>query len=143
MNKNITLKEILKLDVKSDEFWEVYKQVSDKYWTFENPDNYQQMARLLHVWAERGDPVQVQVSATIINEIFKMGKSKSAKMHIAFEDKEFYVDIYENENQKDSLTDMLSKASKKIESGDVEIKDMRGKKTKFGKDYFNQKEKRC
>ena len=124
--QDITLKEILEMDVKSDEFFDVYKKVSTKYWTFEKPDDLQKAAAALVMFAERYDTDKVILSHTIIAEIINLekDKGKSSKGHLAFKDCEYYFDIYQTEKDLDDMNDMLKKAGQKIKKG------------KFGKDYF-------
>lgn len=131
--KNKTLKEILKMDVKSDEFFEIYKLVSDKYWSFDGElTDAQKACSTLVMFAERYEIDKVILCHKIIEQIIKFSKdkTKAGKLHLVFSDQEYYVDIYENERSKDNMDSMLSKASKAMESGNVKIKN------KFGKNYF-------
>ncbi len=136
--KELTLSQLLEMDVTSDEFWKVYRAVSDKYWTFENPTDMQKCARLLVEWAEKMDADKVIVSVKIIEAIFDMlkSKTKSTKGYVVFSDTQYYFDIYETENGKDGLNSMLAKASKSINSGNFKVSD--SKKDQFGKKYFKK-----
>lgn len=125
---NPTLEEILKMDVKSDEFFKIYQKISDKYWTFENPDDFQMAAKTLVMWAERYDSDKIILCHKIIEQIMNMDKGKAAKGHLVFNDCEYYFDIYENENSKDSMENILMKAGKAMENGGISIKDKMGKK---------------
>lgn len=123
---------LLKLDTKSDEFFEAYKAISDKYWTFENPDELQKCASLMVKWAERFDEDKVILATKLIIEISKLAdkETKAASLHIAFENIEYYVDIASSEVEKDKLKGMLNKAHKELGKGNVTVKD------KFGKKFF-------
>lgn len=116
--KDMTLKQVLKMDVKSDDFFEAYKAISDKYWKFENPDDFQIAAHCLVMFAERFDRDKIILAVKIIKQIVEMSKkgAKSAKGHLAFKNQDYYFDIYESEVQKDTLENMLTKAGKAIES---------------------------
>lgn len=134
MNKDKTLKEILNMDVKSEEFFEIYKKISTKYWTFEDPDDLQKAASTLVMFAERFDHDKIILSHQIIAQIVELSKenkdNKSVSGHLAFEGCDYYFDIYENENSKDRLQGMLSKAQHAMKSGKVKVKD------KFGNQIF-------
>ena len=114
--KDITLKEIFELDVKSEEFFEIYKQISDKYWTFDDPDDLQQCAKLMVKWAERFDEDKVILATKLILEISKMveNKTEACSMHLAFSDIEYYVDIASSEVKLDKLKGMIGKVVNKI-----------------------------
>lgn len=129
------LNEILKLDVKSEEFFKCYKAISKKYWTFENPDEWQKAAKTLVMFAERYDSDKVILCLKIAEEIVKMSEgadtgNKSARMHLSFNNHAFYIDIYQNEDSKDDLDDVLSSMDKAFKNGNVVVKD------KYGKRYF-------
>lgn len=137
MSKEI-INKILDMDSKSEDFFEVYKAVSNKYWTFENPDDLQQCAALMVSWAERFDADKVILATKLILEISKMvtQKTKAASLHLAFSEIEYYVDIASSEVEKDKLKGLMGKAMSEMEKGNVEIKD------KFGKRYFNKRGKK-
>lgn len=126
----INIKEILQMDVKSDEFFEVYKAVSDKYWTFEEPDSLQIAAKNLVMFAEKYDADKIILAHKLIVELLKMDqeKTKSASMHLVFENMEYYIDISENEIEKDKLKGSLSGFHQAMREGKVT--------DKFGKRFF-------
>ena len=138
MNKKITLEEILKMDVKSDEFWQIYKTIDDKYWTFENPDEFQKAAQALHMFATRFEEDKVILCCKMAEQIVSMHtkKSTAATGHLVFQNQQYYFDIYESEPSKDKMQSMLGKASKAFESGNIAVKT---KKDKYGKKYFKNK----
>ena len=138
-SSEMKLSEILNLDVKSEEFWEAYKAISDKYWTFENPDDGQLAAKTLVMWAERYDMDKVILCHKIIEQIMKLdGKNKGpVSGNLVFADTNFFFDIYETEVQKDKLQGMLGKAQQAMESGNIEIKN-KGKKGPFSNKFYKK-----
>ena len=136
---NVIIDEIKKMDVKSEEFFEIYKAVSDKYWTFENPDECQQCGKLLMEIAHKATEEQVILTARIAAEVWRLlnEKKTSAKMMLNFTDgREFRIDMYQDGIELEKLETLLEGSAKAIESGNFTVN---GKKSKFGKDYFKKK----
>lgn len=134
--------QIKKMDVKSDEFFEIYKVVSDKYWTFEKPDMYQECGAALVKFAERAPEDEVMICGKVLIELFKMKQEKktAAKMNIGFNDGvEYRIDIYQDGIEREKLEQMIEKSAKAMESGNFTVK---GKKGQFGKDYFKKGKKK-
>jgi len=125
-----TLEEILKMDVKDEEFFEIYKKISTKYWTFENPDDLQKCASLMVEWAEKFDEEKIILATKIIVEVSKMvtEKTKAATMCLQFTDTQYYVDIAESEVEKDKLSKKTRDIYTAIKKGKLQ--------DKYGKDYF-------
>lgn len=128
--QNKTLKEILEMDTKSDEFFEIYKKVSDKYWNFENPDELQKCAKTLVKFAERFDSDKVILATTVIIAVMDMNerKSEAATGNLVFGNTQYYFDIYESEVKKDGFNNMLKKAHSAMIKGKVTVKNQRGKR---------------
>ena len=128
--EEMKLKDILELDVKSDEFFNIYKKVSGKYWTFDNPSDYQKAAATLVMFAERAEWEKVTMCITLATELMKMSKDpkndgkKSGSGHVLINNQEFWFDIYQNEDAKDELHKNINKIGKAVKKG------------QFGKKYF-------
>lgn len=137
-SQKITLDEILKMDVKSKEFFEIYKQIDEKYWSFESPDDFQMAAHALHLFATRFEEDKIILCYKVIEQIMEMykNKTKSSSGNIVFTDTQYYFDIYETEKDKDALGDMIKNAQEKIGKGDFKVKN-----SPFGKNHFKNKDK--
>lgn len=130
------------MDVKSEEFFEIYKVVSDKYWDFGKDAQLDQTAAAMLVkMAERGDADQIILTAQIATEFWKMLQEKKtvAKMNFVFEDgRDFRIDVYQDGIEKEKLESLLEGAVKAMDSGNFTVN---GKKNQFGKDYFKKRKK--
>jgi len=125
INVEFFKKQIEQMDVKSEDFFKIYKMISDKYWTVENPDDFQQCARVLVMYAERGDHAQITAAVKIIEQLFKMEKDKiSATMGtVAFEHKTYHFTLCTNKKDIEEMTDLMDKVLK----GNFKVKN-KGKK---------------
>lgn len=141
MNIEELKQQISSMDVKSDAFWDLYRHIADKYYTHENPDDFQTCAKMILGWLDRSVnnwEDQVMTVATVVNQVFLMRaekKSNSCTGTLGFKDETFYFDIYTSEVEKDKMDSMIRRAHKALESGEVKIKDSKGRKG-FGKKYF-------
>jgi len=104
-------KQINDLDVKSDEFFDLYKTISDKYWTVKDPDDYQKASKALWMFAERGGEQLVIVLAQMLVEIIKMekdvGGAKAVSGTCGFEDKEFFFTLSTDKTAIANLQKMM------------------------------------
>jgi hypothetical protein len=116
------LDEILKMDKTSDEFFEIYKKISERYWDFDNPSDLQKAAKALVMFAERYDAGKIILCIKIAESITTMTKNNPVTGHIVFEKEEYYFDIYENEASKDSLKKALNKVGGSIKKGSLSKK---------------------
>jgi len=137
MNLKEMKNQVDSMDVKSDEFWELYKHIADKYFTIEDPDDFQTCAKLILGWLERSTNKwedQVITVARVVEQVFMMRKkgTKSCTGTLGFTDETFFFDIYTTETEKDKLGDQLFRAHKAMEKGNYTVKD------KFGKKYFKK-----
>ena len=127
-------KEILSMDVKSDDFWDVVCLVNEKYYTIENPDDYQLSAKTMIMWLMKSVNAwedHVIVAQKIITELFMMKhkEHKSCTGTIGFDDATYYFDIYTSEVEKDKLNKTIFDIGRKVENGDFKVKNK----------YFNKK----
>jgi len=99
------LDQIKKLDKKSEEFFEVYKAIAEKYWDFDEPDDYQKAAKLLNMIAERGDEDQVVVCVKLFEALFKVVEKGGAMTgEFVIGEKPFHFRIFDNPESLDKLT---------------------------------------
>lgn len=78
MDKNIKLKDIMKMDVASEEFFDIYLAIKDKYWDLpKNPDDYQIHASLLNRLSHIDDEKLVVACGIVMNEIFQIAHKES------------------------------------------------------------------
>lgn len=135
MNIETMKKQISEMDVKSDEFFELYKQMNKNYWSFNDPDCWQQACQLINTWLMHGKEEEHMVVASVIKEVFEMrhNKRKACTGTIVFTDETFHFDIYTSEVEKDNMASLISDAQSKMKKGHYEFKD------KHGKRYFKKK----
>lgn len=129
-------KQIEQMDVKSDEFFELYSHIANKYYKIEDPDTYQQALMMVHGWLDRSCTNwedQVIVVANVVKQVFEMRDKglKACTGTLGFTNDTFHFDIYTSEVEKDSMTAMMMKAHDAMKKGEV--------KTKYGKNYFSKK----
>jgi hypothetical protein len=128
-------RQIESLDVKSDDFFNLYKIIWDKYWDLpDDASDYMREAKGLSMFIERYDTDKVIILGKIATQLFKMGEEKSdaIAMTLGFDDKDYTIKISTSEAAGDKFDDMLEKAHSAIESGNMKIK----KKGLFGKKFF-------
>ena len=135
---------ITNMDTKSDEFWDIYCHITDKYHQFsgdDNLDDWQTAVKVINSWMDKSVnnfEEQVVLVAKIVEQVFLM-KAKgtgATSATLCYGDETFYFDIYTSETHKDKLNDMLLKSGRAIEKGEFEIKD---KRKGFGKKYYGGK----
>ncbi len=116
-NIDFLKKQIKKMNVKSDEFFELYKLVSDKYWTFKDPDDFQVAAMTLRRYTERSTnnyEEQVIAVVKIITELFRMEHNKTTACMgtVGFKEKEYHFTITTDQKHLDEMADILKLAAK-------------------------------
>lgn len=131
---------IIKMDAESEDFYEVYKMVADKYHTFKEPDDYQQCVKMIYEWMSRSCTNfedQVVIVAKVVEQVFLMRAKKqdSCTGTLGFTDTTYYFDIYTTENKKDELNNRLAKTLDSFDKGKATFSG----KDKFGKKYFKGK----
>lgn len=102
INLEFFKKQIQAMDAGSKEFFDIYKMISNKYWTIENPSDYQKCAKLLVWFAERGDWEQVIAATKIIEELFSMEKNNcnTCMGTIGFKNKAYLFTITTDTDKK-------------------------------------------
>ena len=112
-NLKFLKKQIKALDKGSEDFFEVYKMVWEKYWDFDDPDHFQQSAKAMAMFAERGDEQLVIVLTKMMTEMIKMDPKYQVKKcdavsgTVGFKDKEFYFTVSTDKTQIAKLQQMM------------------------------------
>jgi hypothetical protein len=114
---------ITKMDVKSDEFFELYNLVHDKYWHFEKPDNLQSAAQLVDIWLHRGEPKQIMIVACVVKELFMMHEKKQTACTgtLGFTDETYHFDLYTSEPERDKMHTMMREAAEAAQKGELKL----------------------
>lgn len=53
MSNEFLKAQIDRMDVKSDEFWDIYNFICNKYFNFDDPDDFQKSLMLAHMYLDR------------------------------------------------------------------------------------------
>lgn len=109
MSKELLLKQIMAMDVKSDEFIELYEAINEKYFTFENPDDFQSAAWALNAVLHRGEEWMVEMCARIANQLFDVIDKDTPASQISFgvKGKTWFCDIYRDKEALGSINKMF------------------------------------
>jgi len=128
MNIEELKKQIDKLNVKSDEFWDLYKHIAYKYYTTEHPGEFEKCAKIILRWMDvcvGKMEEQVIVVVKVVEQVFQMRHKKTTTCTgiIGFSDESFFFDIYTTENEKDKMKEILGKVGESIKDGTMVFKD--------------------
>ena len=118
LKKNKILNWIEMADVKSDDFFEVYTAIWEKYFTYPDPDDYQQAAQLLAMVLNKscgdGEMEKVVMStAKIVNEVFNVfreGKGGAARGEIGFKDQSIFFTLSTSPDELAKFEKMIRNA---------------------------------
>lgn len=108
------LKRIKDLDKKSEEFFDLYHAINDKYWDIdeEDLDDYARSARLLNLISNRGEDYAEEVMATakIANELLTMAIEKKTCINgvIGFKGKKYHFRFSDSPDSLDNLQKMMN-----------------------------------
>lgn len=127
LNKRDTkkvIKSILELKPESENFLEIYKAVSNKYWAFPETTELRKCAIMLHRMAEVGEEKMVVMTTRIAAELAKMNVQNlgAGKLVFGFGEKEYTVDIYEDGIARDILDQSIKEAGQAIAKGKFDLK---------------------
>lgn len=112
---SLLLKQIQKMDKKSEEFFEIYQAVSDKYWDIDNPDTTMQARQIMQRAADSADDWLVEMMVIMGNHCVSIiensdgaysGKQVVINEKTGKETSIFYK-IYQNPEALDHLQKML------------------------------------
>ncbi len=110
VNIEFLKKQIENLDVKSSEFFELYKIIDDKYWTMpDNPSDLQQCIYILHTFAERGTNEEIMVTTKIIEQLVTMAKTgqSATMMTLGFKGRDYYFTLTTDPKHTECLTKVM------------------------------------
>lgn len=105
MKKDIALKIIREMDKKSDEFMDVYAAASEKYWTFEQPNEIQKSGKLLNDILNKGDSWMIETLGKLAVQLFEVVNKDSQAMHMSFDisGKDYFCDVYQDKEALGSI----------------------------------------
>jgi hypothetical protein len=110
---NTIIEQIEAMDKKSEEFFEVYKAVADKYFSFEEPNDLQQAAMTLHILVNHGEDWHVVITAKLAEQLYAMVEQDCKALHGVFGagDKEVFFDFYTDKKALSKTHSMLMEAA--------------------------------
>lgn len=68
----LLIKQLEQMDKASEEFFEIYKLVNEKYWQIDDPDEYQKAAMMINLVANQGEEWHVSMIGRLAIELFQM-----------------------------------------------------------------------
>lgn len=96
------------MDVTTDEFFELYNLVNEKYWSFKDPDDHQLAAKTLRLISDKGDPDHLILLVKMFEQIIAMEqKGGSVQAEVGFKDKSYFFKISDTADGADKLGKML------------------------------------
>ena len=66
------IEQIKAMDTKSEEFFEIYEAVNEKWFTVEDPDEYQKSCQYLNLILNRGEEWMVELMVKLGHELFNI-----------------------------------------------------------------------
>lgn len=100
--------QISKMDVKSEEFFELYQLVDEKYWTFENPDKDQMTRSTLRAVINNGETWLCEMLVTLTKQLLtavKDGGEVAGSFKV--EDREIWFTLSDKPGRLGKLEKML------------------------------------
>ncbi len=116
INLEFFTKQIQAMDVKSEEFFDLYSFICDKYYNFENPDDFLNAAMALRQYVDKacGNYEEQLIAITkIVEQLMYMEKegAKSCAGTLAFDNKEYFFTISTDKGPMTALNKVLEKVS--------------------------------
>lgn len=104
----LILNQVKGMDVTTEEFFKLYAAITEKYWTFEDPDDEQTSRRLLYMIAERGEFEQVATLVRMFQQLLTVTeKGGTVAAEIGFKDKTFYFKIADEPDGMDRMKKVI------------------------------------
>lgn len=106
-------KRIDQLDKKTDEFADLFHHINNKYFDFDNPDEFQKSAQLLNTILHRGEEWQIQACVRILSDLIRVeakGGCFSSMIGIKGDNKkikELYFKVYDEPEEIDKLQKLI------------------------------------
>jgi len=103
------LKQIEKMDKMSEEFFQIYLAVSQRYFDFDNPDEGQKAASILNLILNQGDTEKIAVVVQLYSQLIDVMDNGVNAAHgsFGFGNKEYHFDIYTDKTALTNLEKML------------------------------------
>lgn len=104
------LKAVQDMDVKTDEFFELYCAVNDKQWNIKNPDEEQKAKILCNMIANRADAKEAILLVKIFKEIIEVstGRREATSAELGFENKTFYFTVATTPDALDKMKKIVA-----------------------------------
>ncbi len=124
INMEFFKKQIEGMDVKSDEFYDLYTFICDKYYTFPNPDDFQKAVITLRMYLDKSCSNyedQVIVISHLVSELFKISKDKKGGAclgTLGFKNKDYHYTLTTDKKHIEEITKVMGKIIK----GDFNVK---------------------
>lgn len=99
------------LDKKSEEFQKVFETVNDKYFDFDEPDEYLKAVKIVNAIALKGSEEELILVVKIMSQLILMKQkgSKAGSFSLQFKDGEpvWNVDIYTDPTEFHKMKEMI------------------------------------
>lgn len=119
-------KQLLAEDHNTPEFHQLVEAMNDKFFTFDNPDEFQLACKALNLFLHRGDEWMIQSLVKVAMMLIDVdnGKTEAATMTALLNKGSISVDVYKNTKAKNAIHEMLKnavvqKAQQQVPSGHV------------------------
>lgn len=125
INLEFIKKQILSMDVESDEFFNLYMEINNKYWELEGEtDDYQKSAKLLNMLSHSSNESLVITAAKITEQAFEILERKKGAVACDFKygDDHIYFTIADRPQAIDKLRKIIENTAtvKAREEGIIE-----------------------
>lgn len=96
---------LTKMDHKSDEFSDIVHLVTERYYKFENPTEYQKAGEMLNMIIHKGEPRELILLVNTYSQIFQVINKHQTinKQHFGYDDQIIYVTIANSPEASDKL----------------------------------------
>lgn len=117
MNLEFIKKQIKNMDVKSEEFFDLYITICEKYYSYPDPDEFQKAAMTLRMYIDKSVgnfENQLIAFETILTQLFKMDQegSDATGGTIGFKDKSYSFMLSTSRETMEQFNDILGKVLK-------------------------------
>ena len=105
----LMVSQIKRMDKTTEEFFEIYKAVSDMYWTFDDPDPEQQMRSLLNAITNRGDTEHVVLLVKMYETMLPLfiGKTDAVSAELGFGGRSYFFKISTSPDALDKMKKII------------------------------------
>lgn len=123
INLDFFKKQIQTMDVKSDEFFDLYTTVCDKYYTFQDPDDFQKAAMTLRMYIDKATEKHEEQLITfqkILEQLYMMDREGNPACigTVGFKGKDYHFTIATDKKAIKKMQDIMGK----VVNGNFKIK---------------------